>query len=121
VYATRTAVVRSLRQMGLPIAEARIRKALGQEKLCRKRKELRRWDCGKRWRAHHNWCGRRQQITQVFAEIAERGHPTARQDRRKPGVERRNAVRERKNSSKILLTEFGNSHDTPVAPVTAFQ
>jgi hypothetical protein len=43
-----------------------------------------------------------------------------RKDRRKRGVKRRNAVKKLKNKSKILLTGFGDSHDTPVAPVTVF-
>jgi hypothetical protein len=53
-------------------------------------------------------------------EIAERGRETGRKNRRKPGVERRSAVRAGKKSTKILLTEKGSSQDTLVAPVTAF-
>src|SRR5258708_8620887 len=69
---------------------------------------------------HHKGCGGWRETTQEFVEIVERGSPTARRDRRKPGVEWRSADRKSKNSSKILLTENDRSKDTPFAPATAF-
>jgi hypothetical protein len=56
---------------------------------------------------HHKGCGRWLETTLEFAEMLKRGTRTAREDRRKPGVERRNAESGIKNSSKILLTENG--------------
>src|SRR4029077_19928205 len=69
--------------------------------------------CGKRRRAHHNWCGGRRQTTQLLAEITGRGVATAREDRRKHGVAWRNAVSKRKKSTKILLTENGGQTILP--------
>ncbi len=109
-----TVMTREFRPMTNPICRGR---PLGRPAGKPKRSS----GCGKLRRTHHNWCGGTDETTQPFAEIAPRGGATAREDRRKPGVERRNAVRDGKNSSKILLTEFGYSNDTPVAPVTAFQ
>lgn len=57
---------------------------------------------------------------QGFVEIAGRERKTGRKNRRKRGVERRSAESVGQKSTKILLTEIGDSHDTPVAPVTAF-
>jgi hypothetical protein len=56
---------------------------------------------------HHNGYGVRGERIQEFAEIEERRAATARTDRRKPGVTRRNAVSKIKKSQKIPLTEFG--------------
>jgi hypothetical protein len=56
---------------------------------------------------HHKGCGRWLETTLEFAEMLKLGARTAHEDRRKPGVTRRNAESEINNSSKIPLTENG--------------
>jgi hypothetical protein len=63
---------------------------------------------------HHKGCGRSRETIQAFAEMLQRGARTAQKDRRKPGVTRRNAESEIKNSSKILLTENGGHTILPL-------
>ena len=54
---------------------------------------------------HHKRCGVWGETTQGLVQMVGRGETTARKDRRKPGVTRRNAERKNKNNSKMLLTE----------------
>jgi hypothetical protein len=63
---------------------------------------------------HHYGCGAERESIQGLVERKERGSTTAHTDRRKPGVTRRSAESEIKNSSKILLTENGGRTILPL-------
>jgi hypothetical protein len=70
-------------------------------------------------KTHHKVCGGSGATAQALVEIRERRFASGQEDRRKEGVKGEKRGRNPKNNLKILLTENGESNDTPVAPASA--